>query len=138
MVNKIRQEWSNHAVLQKRLRILTSEKGVTQKAVAIAIKADQRTLGHYYTGTVIPTANIIVRLADYFDVTTDYLLGQDNYKKCEHVERYEEIQKIKVELEERSKEDLMKIQELEEALARSENSKKVMEDVIVDYQKRAA
>lgn len=58
---------------------LIAEKGVSINKAATEIGVDGKTLRSYSTGTSVPSAIIIHKLADYFDVSTDYLL--DNLKK---------------------------------------------------------
>ena len=50
----------------------------SQSHVAEAINISQSALGNYERGTRLPDATVIVALAKYFNVSTDYLLGQTN------------------------------------------------------------
>ncbi len=56
-----------------RLRI---EKGVYQKELASYLKVSIGTISNYEKGIHSPDLNTLCMLADYFDVTTDYLLGR--------------------------------------------------------------
>ena len=52
------------------------ERGLTQQQVADAIKIHKQAYQRYEYGTHIPSAAVLVNLADYFNVSTDYLLGR--------------------------------------------------------------
>lgn len=57
-----------------RLRILRREKGLTQKDIAADLGISQQAWGHYETGRRTPDADMLLKLAAYFGVSTDYLL----------------------------------------------------------------
>ena len=59
-----------------RIKELREEKGLSQTEVARAIGGTQSNLAKWEKGTVQPTAEFIKKLADYFNVSTDYLLGR--------------------------------------------------------------
>ena len=47
-----------------------------QKEVAKYLNMTERSYQHYEGGTRRPNYEILVAIADYLDVTTDYLLGR--------------------------------------------------------------
>ena len=59
-----------------RLKCLRKAKGLTQKDVALAVDKTERTYRRYEASEIEPSATTIVKLADFFDVSTDYLLGR--------------------------------------------------------------
>ena len=59
-----------------RLRELRNEKGISQQTLALEIKHSQQVVSNWESGNVEPTASAIVAVADYFDVSADYLLGR--------------------------------------------------------------
>ena len=66
--------------------------------VSDELKCGESTLSRYTTGKALPTLEMTVRLADYFSVTTDYLLGlnEENtaskFKQCPPFsKRFEEV-----------------------------------------------
>ena len=59
-----------------RLKELREEKNLTQWDVANGIQTSQRNIGRWENGEVIPSADVVVKLADYFEVSADYLLGR--------------------------------------------------------------
>ena len=64
-----------------RLKELREEKNLTQYEVARAIKTSQSNIGRWEKGLNEPAANYLILLADFFDVSIDYLLGRsDEFK----------------------------------------------------------
>lgn len=65
------------------LKNLIKEKGITQVQLAEALKVGKTSLSMYVTGQQLPRYEVISAIAEYFDVSIDYLLGNDNTKnKC--------------------------------------------------------
>ena len=60
------------------LRSLLDEKDLTQKDVAVALNISPSTFGGYVQGTREPDFITLIKLAQYFHVTTDYLLGVED------------------------------------------------------------
>lgn len=60
-----------------RLKDLRSQKGVNQDQAAEACNMSRVALARYETGTRVPRAENAARLADYYGVSVDYLLGRD-------------------------------------------------------------
>lgn len=65
--------------LGKRIKELRAEKGVSQKQLASDIHLAQNTIASYETCAIEPSLEVLVLLADYFDVSTDYLLGRRDF-----------------------------------------------------------
>jgi len=61
-----------------RLRELRASKGVTQKQAAKGIGLAERLYQSYELGEKEPSLGNINKLADFFEVSTDYLLGRSN------------------------------------------------------------
>lgn len=59
----------------KRIRI---EHNLTQKQVAEGIGITEQSYQRYEYGKVIPSATVLLALADYFDVSLDYLCGRSD------------------------------------------------------------
>ena len=64
----------------KQLRQLMKEKGITQETLAKHIGYSQRGVSKWINEQAEPTATAIILCANYFDVTTDYLLGLEDKK----------------------------------------------------------
>lgn len=62
--------------LAEKIKNLRKSKKITQEQLAQIIGVERSSIGKYETGTQ-PSTDIIARIADYFGVTTDYLLGRD-------------------------------------------------------------
>ena len=61
-----------------RLRELRAARKVTQKRVAESIGISERAYQHYELDEKEPTLGNINKLADFFEVSTDYLLGRSD------------------------------------------------------------
>ena len=59
------------------LRELRTKKGVYQKDVAKYLGVDRTTYVKYERGDSEPSIDIIKKLANYFDVTVDFLVGEE-------------------------------------------------------------
>jgi len=64
------------AKFHKRLKELREEKGESQKDLASYLKITERAFQYYEKGDREPTIENIGKLATYFGVTTDYILGR--------------------------------------------------------------
>lgn len=62
--------------LGKRLRNLRIEKHLRQDQVARLVSVEKSSISMYETGMRQPSYTTLVRLADVFNVSTDYLLGR--------------------------------------------------------------
>lgn len=58
----------------ERLKFLREQQHLLQKDIAQQIGIDRTTYTKYETGSSDPGLDVLVKLADMFDVTTDYLL----------------------------------------------------------------
>ena len=61
-----------------KLRSLIEERDITQKLLANQLRIPVSTLGGYFQGTSEPDFETLRIIAEYFDVTADYLLGIPN------------------------------------------------------------
>ena len=64
-----------------RLETLLEEKNITQKQLAFDLHIASSTINGYIKNYREPDFGMLVRLAQYFDVCTDYLLGLSDEKK---------------------------------------------------------
>ena len=64
------------AILSERLNELKNSNNFLQKQIAEGAGVPLRTYQRYENGEREPSASIIVSLADFFNVSTDYLLGR--------------------------------------------------------------
>lgn len=64
----------------KRLKELRLENGLTQQRIASLLNIKQQSYIRYEYGTGEPSLNTLIKIAEIFGVTTDYLLGvSDEY-----------------------------------------------------------
>jgi len=65
-----------------RLRELRNRKAVTQKAVAEYLMIRETSYQQYEYGRRVPNQETTIKLADYFDVSLDYIVGRsDNWER---------------------------------------------------------
>lgn len=65
--------------MRERLKSLRKREGLTQEQLAAIIGVERSTVGKYEGNQgITPSAEILRALADYFHVSTDYLLGRTN------------------------------------------------------------
>ena len=84
----------------RRIRDLREDMDLTQTAVAKITGIDQKTLSNYETGKTNPDSYAIIKLAEFFGVTTDYLLGYECSKKQKNRHILDKIERIVKELRE--------------------------------------
>lgn len=60
-----------------RIKELRKEKGLSQAELAKILFVNQTAVSQWERGATMPSPNMLNTLADYFHVTTDYLLGRD-------------------------------------------------------------
>jgi transcriptional regulator with XRE-family HTH domain len=63
-------------ILSDRLRLCRNEKGKTQKEMAGILNISDRAYQHYELNDREPPTSKLIVLADFFDVSLDYLIGR--------------------------------------------------------------
>lgn len=61
-----------------RLKDLREDRDMVQKEVAALLGIDQRVYSNYETGKREIPARFVIKLADFYNTTTDYILGRTN------------------------------------------------------------
>lgn len=64
-----------------RIRQLRKKEGLTLQQVADAIGVTNNTLSRYETGKREPSVQFLIKLANFFDVTVDYLIDREPKSK---------------------------------------------------------
>lgn len=59
-----------------RLREIRRAKGISQLKLAMDLNMNQNSISRYETGEREPGINELIQIADYFNVSVDYLLGR--------------------------------------------------------------
>ncbi len=67
-------------VLSQRLKELRKEHKLTQAQIAIYCDITEKAYQNYELMTREPKLEILLRIADYYDVSLDYLVGRTNQK----------------------------------------------------------
>lgn len=65
---------SQNEIIAKRLSELRKEKGVKQNEIAELLNVKRATVANYETGKRAPDYETIIKLADYYSVSCDYIL----------------------------------------------------------------
>ena len=63
-------------IFAKRLKELRKEHKLTQQQLANALNIQQQSYLRYELNTSEPSYDMLVKIADMFDVSTDFLLGR--------------------------------------------------------------
>lgn len=67
----------------ERIRELREDADLTQAALGKAINVPQRTYAYYESGQRMIPPQVLCALADFYDVSVDYLLGRTDQRKSE-------------------------------------------------------
>ena len=66
-------------IFRDRLRELRIQSKMTQREIATYLGITQPSYIRYENGKSEPTLECLVKIADLYDVSVDYLLGRSNY-----------------------------------------------------------
>lgn len=64
-----------------RLKEIRKSKGISQLKLALDLNTSQNTISRYETGEREPGINELIKIADYFNVSVDYLLERTENPK---------------------------------------------------------
>lgn len=64
----------------KNIRSIREDNDITQKQMAGLLNVSQNTYSQYETGKIEWPVSTLVKIADYFDVSVDYLLDRTKNK----------------------------------------------------------
>ncbi len=65
-------------MLDEMIRKLRLERGMKQEELGRRVCASKQSVSNWENGNIMPSIDLLVRLADFFGVTTDYLLGRED------------------------------------------------------------
>lgn len=68
-------------MIGQKIRDLRKQRKMSQTELANILHVSQQTVTAWETGKAEPASSAVANLADYFGVTTDYLLGRPEEKK---------------------------------------------------------
>ena len=63
----------------ERLKELRKERGISQATLAEYLGLSKSTIGMYETGAIDPSVEALNGIADFFNVSIGYLLGEEDY-----------------------------------------------------------
>ena len=63
-------------IFSSRLQQLMATENLSARKLHIETKISRKSIGSYLKGLWFPRYDILARLADYFEVSTDYMLGK--------------------------------------------------------------
>ncbi|MFF2889043.1 helix-turn-helix domain-containing protein [Paenibacillus sp. NPDC057967] len=66
----------NREIFAERFKNLRLLKSVSQQDIATSLGVDRTIVSHWERGTRIPSLEVACDLAEYFDVSLDYLVGR--------------------------------------------------------------
>ena len=58
----------------KNLRAIREDRDIKQKDIAKVLNVSQNTYSQYETGVISITAEVLIKLADFYNVSIDYIL----------------------------------------------------------------
>jgi len=68
-------------VFAERLNLLRVERGLERSDISHDLRAPYSQIHQWCSGKICPSTTYLIKLADYFDVSIDYLLGQTDTRK---------------------------------------------------------
>lgn len=80
MNKKIREEISTSEIIGEMLAELRKDTGMTQKEFSKIFGVSESSIAHYEQGITVPSADMLLKYAEYFNVNIDYLFGRCNCK----------------------------------------------------------
>lgn len=69
--------------MENRIRSLRTEKNITQLRLSMELEIAQETISAYEKGKYSPSLHTLIKLADLFDVSIDYLVGRSDTRNAE-------------------------------------------------------
>lgn len=64
----------------KNIRALREDNDIKQREIAAVLGVSQNTYSQYETGVIAFTDQVLLKLADYYGVSVDYLMDRTNIK----------------------------------------------------------
>lgn len=67
-------------MLGENIRKLRQNRGMGQPELGRRVGASKQSISNWENGNIMPSIDLLIRLADFFGVSTDYLLGRSSRK----------------------------------------------------------
>ena len=71
----------------RNLRDIRVDRDIKQKQIAACLNVSQNTYSQYETGVISLTAEVLIKLSDYYQVSIDYLLDRTNDPHIHYLKR---------------------------------------------------
>lgn len=84
-------------MLGENIRRLRQERGLNQEELGRRVGASKQSVSNWENGNIAPSIDLLIRLADFFGVSTDYLLGRQGQRTLD-VEGLTDIQATHIQL----------------------------------------
>lgn len=68
----------NNLIRLENLKTIREKKNITQTRLSIEMEVSQELISQYELGKSSPTPTMLIKLANYFNCSVDYLLGRTN------------------------------------------------------------
>ncbi len=78
----------NHKLFAERFKNLRLEKGLTQEELADELLLTRGAIAHYEGANREPSLDNLTKISNYFNVSTEYLLGRTDLKNIDAVAEY--------------------------------------------------
>lgn len=66
-------------IVGERIKNLRTEESLSQVSLAKKISSNQKQISKWECGLIEPSIDMLKKLADYFDVSVDYLVGRSDF-----------------------------------------------------------
>ncbi len=70
-------------MLGQRIKLLRQARSIRQECLANHLGVSKQSISNWENENIYPSIEMLVRLADFFGVTTDYLLGREERRKLD-------------------------------------------------------
>jgi transcriptional regulator with XRE-family HTH domain len=68
-------------MIYRNLKSIREDNDIKQREIAQVLNVSQNTYSQYETGIIAITAEVLIKLADYYNVSIDYLLDRTSNPK---------------------------------------------------------
>ena len=79
-----------------RLKEIRNKKNITQIRLSIAAEVSQETISAYESGKALPSAETLIKIADFLDVSIDYLLERTDNPIVNTLEKDEDNELLNI------------------------------------------
>ena len=93
-----------------RLKLLREEKGLIQKDIAKLLNVSIPAINQYESGKRDMSTETVIKLAEYFNVSTDYLLGKSDIRNPEELKNVKFANAGGLDVEGLDEDDLLELQ----------------------------